>query len=298
MRAIAVIFLAVLAAGARAGDASAAPPDSISDAKKNLASIKAPLNQQDAPGALQSFEMKDVGPLPGSTRAELPAISSKETEASLDLTKKQAGTGNWLVDSMDGRSDTSRIPGDRGKDGLPGADQKGAQAEREGALSGEAQAKSGAKGTLGAVYNPLENFMDGWISAKDHDLLLPSSKGEGIAGVDMGRIHSDLLPGLEIESAGSPIGNGMGQDTLGFSESSKSAPNPYLALMELSPSPQSRSFSAPDGQGPSLPGLPEFSRGISSSGVDPRPVGGERNIIPDFAQLPDDDKYFKQMKRF
>ena len=55
---------------------------------------------------------------------------------------------------------------------------------------------------------------------------------------------------------------------------------------------------APDVSGFAPVELQDVPRGMSSSGVDSRPIDTPRSFIPDFAQPDDDDKYFKQLKKF
>jgi hypothetical protein len=141
--------------------------------------------------------------------------------------------------------------------------------------------------------------MSGWISAKDHDLLLPSSKGEGAAGLEGARGRADLLPGLDLGASSAAVESLVSpSDVDGLADSAKSGPNPYLALLEFQAAPQVRFFSAPEGPGTGFAGPPDISRGLSTSAVDRPPAEASRSFIPDFAQPPDDDKYFKQMKKF
>lgn len=304
MRLSGALLLAVMAAAARAADSPSQAGDSIATAKKDLASIKAPVGQ-DSGAALPTLDMKDVGTISGAALPELPGAPSREKEASLDPAKKNQGTGNWLVDAMDKRADGGRTTKGRDKDDLlkseadllhPG-DREATLGEKDLALAEEAREKDGPKEGTAFAYNPLDSFMGGWISAKDRDLLVPGTKGEGLSG-EAGRSHMDLLPGLDAGQGGSFVENLIGPvDSTPFADS-RSAPNPYLAPPDLGPAQTAKWFLAPEGAGPAAPGLSDFSRGMSSSGVDPRPLDSSRTFIPDFAQPADDDKYFRQLKRF
>src|ERR1700679_1944171 len=107
MRAALALLFAFTAALARAGAPPAPAADSIADARKDLASIKAPQGQGDTAVAVPLMDMKDLGPGPGGPRLEVPTLESQEKDASLDPTKKKVGTGNWLVDAMEKKSDGS-----------------------------------------------------------------------------------------------------------------------------------------------------------------------------------------------
>ncbi len=305
MRVSGALFLAVLAAAAaRAADPPPQGGDSIATAKKDLAAIKAPPGQ-DPGAALPTLDMKDIGAVPGAALPAMPGTTAEEKEAALDPSKKKQGTGNWLVDAMEKKPEGSRSSRGREKDDNPRGeadllkqeDKPGAAAEKDAQAPDDARERSGAKEEASAAYNPLDSFMSGWISAKDRDLLLAGAKGEGPAGGDSGRAHTELLPGMDTGVAGSIVDSLAGPADLSSYADSRSAPNPYLSPADLAPAPAARWFLAPEGQGPAS-GASDFSRGMSSSGVDPRPLDGSRTFIPDFAQPLDDDKYFKQMKRF
>jgi len=301
MRASGVILLGIFAAAARAGDPPPAD-DSIAAAKKDLAAIKAPAGPQDPSAALPALQMKDFGPMPGAAAPGLPTLTDQEKEDALDPSKKKRSTGNWLVDAMDKKADEQRDPKarDRDKEELLKADQdllKGD--EKDAQIAEAAREKANSKEVANSVYNPLDSFMNGWISAKDHDLLLPSSKGEGLPGAEGTKGRADLLPGLDLGASSAAVESLISpSDVEGLADSAKSGPNPYLALLEFQAAPQVRFFSAPEGLGAGMAGPLDVSRGMSTSGVDRAPTDASRSFIPDFAQPADDDKYFKQMKKF
>ena len=298
MRVSAALSLVLIAALARAGDPPAGG-DSISEAKKDLASIKGQAGPQDPGAALPTLELKDIGPVP-SAPAPLP-VADPESASSAERTKKQGGTGNWLVDAMDRNAAESRSQRDKDRgrgdrdllklDGeLKAPDAKGDLDER---LNPAERDRPSEEEHVSGAYNPLDSFMGGWISAKDHDLLLPSAKG----GPGAAREHADLIPGLGTGAAEDPVSAMLEpQEPAGFADA-KGVENPYLAAIDLSPSRPARTFLNSEDNGPPS-GLPDFSRGISTNGVSDRPFDASRSAIPDFAQPSDDDKYFKQLKRF
>ena len=154
-----------------------------------------------------------------------------------------------------------------------------------------------AKEPVEAVYNPLDAFMSGWVSARDRELLLTSSKSDGLSGSDLGKAHADPLPGLDTGQLGAAADIAVQQvDPSSFDEA-KGA-NPYVGALDLPLDLPMRSFAPPDASGFAPTEFQDAARGLSTSGVDARPIDTSRSFIPDFAQPDDDDKYFKQMKKF
>ena len=187
MRAAAALLFAFTAVIARAGDPPAPAADSIADAKKDLAEIKVPQAQLDTAATVPLVDMKDLGPGPGGPRLEMPTLLSQEKDASLDPTKKKLGTGNWLVDAMEKKSDGSAASRAKEKDEILKGDPEllrpdeklALQAERDLLPANGSTDKQAPKEAAVAVYNPLDSFMNSWVSARDHDLLVPTSKGRG-----------------------------------------------------------------------------------------------------------------------
>jgi hypothetical protein len=306
MRVSGTLLIVILAAAARGGDAPAPAGDSIADAKKDLASIKASAGQQESGAALPTLDIKDLTPGPGGGRQELPALLSPEKDPSLDPAKRKEGTGNWLVDAMDKKSDHPQGSKARERDDalkgdldlLRGDERTGARGERDAASLDDAREKAGPGEPAEPVYNPLDSFMGSWISARDHDLLLSSAKGDQLPVAGLERAHADMLPGLDLGMPGSLAENLLSPaDSAAFSDS-RATSNPYLAALDLSPAPQVKLFLTQELPVLSPFGSPEVSSGLSSLGEGLKPADNSRTFVPDFAQPPDDDKYFKQMKRF
>jgi hypothetical protein len=301
MRLLGTLLLAVLAAAARADDSSSPPADSIAAAKKDFAAIKAPANQADSAAALPSLDMKDVGPVPGSARPDLSMVPNTERDGALDPSKKKTGTGNWLVDAMDKNTSTQASRSKEKDDILKGdpdlirTDEKGVRLERDPLSLDDSRDKERTKEPAEAVYNPLDAFMSGWVSARDRDLLLTSSKGEGLPGSDLGKARADPLPGIDTGLSGADIAVQQ-VDPSSFDEARGA--NPYVGALDLPLDLPMRSLDAPDASGFAPMELQDAARGMSTSGVDARPIDTSRSFIPDFAQPDDDDKYFKQMKKF
>jgi hypothetical protein len=306
MRATAALLFALTAAVVHAGDPPAPAADSIADAKKGLAEIRAPQGQLDTPVAVPLMDMKDLGPGPGGPRIEMPTLESQEKDASLDPMKKKVGTGNWLVDAMEKKSDGSAASRAKEKDEILKGDPEllrpdeklALQAERDALQAGGSGEKQAPKEAPAAVYNPLDSFMSSWVSAKDHDLLVPTSKGDGPVAVEGGRSHADFLPGLDPGQSSSFTENLFAPSEAGAVADARSEANPYLGGLDGPAPAAAKAFALPEVPGFGPASLLDLGRGMSTSGVDPRPLDTSRSFIPDFAQVPDDDKYFKQLKRF
>jgi hypothetical protein len=299
MRLPAILLLAMAAAAARADDAPP-PADSIAAAKKDFAAIKAPVTQADGT-ALPTVDMKDLGPMPAA-RPDLAPLVSPDRDPSLDPSKKRTGTGNWLVDAMDKNTSSQASRTKEKDDILKGdpdlirADEKGVRLEKDPLALDDTREKESAKEPLESVYNPLDAFMGGWVSARDRDLLLTTAKGDAGSGADLGKAHADALPGLDAGQQGPSDLLVQQVDPSSFAEAKGS--NPYVEALDIPVDLPMKTFVSPDFTGFSPTELQEAPRGMSTSGVDARPVDTSRSFIPDFALPDDDDKYFKQMKKF
>jgi hypothetical protein len=298
MRAWVAGILLLSAAQARADDTP--PADSIAGAKKDLAAVKSLSNPTLAAPSLPTLDMKDIGPAPGA-RFEAPSLIPVP-DTTFDPTKKQdkAGTGNWLVDAMD-KSDRSQ---QRGRDGsrradtgaAKGTDRMGAPDDREapGASDerGSEADRADEKEPAQRVVNPLDAFMSGWVSARDHDLLVPKAGADGGLGSDAPAAGAETIPGLDAETPGAD-GFLQGPSAGGWQESRPEA-NPFVAAFAPQAPAALHFFSGPEEsvfEPAGLGALPAPSAG--ARGAEP-----ERSFIPDFALPTDDDKYFKQLKKF
>jgi hypothetical protein len=306
MRVSETLLALVLAAAAMGADPPAPGADSIADAKKDLATIKAAAGQEEPGSSLPTLDMKDITPGPGAGTLGVAPLLAPDKDPSLDPAKKKQGTGNWLVDAMDKSSDRKNSSKAKDKDDvlkgdldlLRGDERAGAPADKDAESLDEAREKASAREAAETAYNPLDSFMAGWVSARDHDLLLPSSKGDALAlaGADRGR--SDTLPGLDLGQGGSPADSLLTPAEGAAFGDPRADSNPYLAVLDLAPAQPMRSFQTPELAGFSPFALPETLNGVSAMGDGARPSDASRTFVPDFAQPPDDDKYFKQMKRF
>jgi hypothetical protein len=288
------ILALAIAAAARAADPAPGDADSLSAAKKDLAAIKANTVQPDAVIALPSLDARDLGPVPGAPQMPAPEPLPKETAP--DGTKKREGTGNWLVDAMDRSAQQAKAAkqGDRSRaspldDMVPRADERqlGDKSDRDGLLPDEKE------GMQESVVNPLDSFMGGWVSTRDRDLLL-NAKGEVRAG-EASRPQSEVLPGVEALAAApsddvlAAPGGPLPGDTHGS--------NPYLEALESAPVAV-HAFTLPEIAPQELYSPAAATEPESGSPQATRSLEDTKTFIPDFAQPSDDDKYFKQLKRF
>ena len=301
MRLRCALSILVAVAAARADDTPAPAPDSMSAAKKDLAAVRALSGPAEASVAgLPSVDMKAVNPGPGGGRLDAPAPLPSADDASADPSKKKdkGATGNWLVDAMERKPERERSRS--GRDALSkddeelqarGADRGSSRSELESQGGPESAERDGPKQPTGPVYNPLEAFMAGWISPRDRELLLPA-RAEG-AGEPAGARPAGPQDGALQGDFSAEGFLSLGE--LGASIEGKSEANPYLGGADLEQAPAPRMFS-----GPTAPdaGSPAGRAAPAWFGSDAGPVEAPRTFIPDFARPADDDKYFKQMKKF
>ncbi|HXQ79812.1 MAG TPA: hypothetical protein VN775_00780 [Opitutaceae bacterium] len=302
MRVPGALLLVVAIASARAGNPPASAGDSIAAAKKDLASIKAPASTMDPGPGIAGIGLREDAPVAAAGRADAAAALAEAGRPAVDPPRKNAGTGNWLVDAMERRSD--HLQSAPARDGLVRGDiDLPMEAARpngrgeNGAKPGEAGGKAASRALAESVYNPLDAFMEGWISAQDRELLLPSTRGESPPGAYQRGSRAETPSGIDLGPQGAS-GGGVLQTRGAGPADLRTAANPYIADLSLASTPPLKPFSAPELPGIAPPWPLDLSRGISPGGVDPKSLDGSKSLIPDFVQPPDDDKYFKQIKRF
>jgi hypothetical protein len=305
MRVAAAVLILAGVASVRADDPPAQGADSIAAAKKDFATIKSATLGPDSTSALPRLDMKDLGPSPGAPALDGPTPLPSDKETSLDPTKKSKGTGNWLVDAMDKEKNSERAqPSRPGDDRLkadtdPEADfgKTDSAGAKDGDTGAEARDAGKSKEPADRVYNPLDSFMGAWISAHDHDLLVPASKGETPTGTE-GAQRPEAPAGPDPMPSGSLVDMLLPAPDAASWEESKPEANPFIAPADPQAAPAVRFFSGADAAGPSPFGLTDGAPGAGASGPAAQPADAARGFLPDFAQPSDDDKYFKQMKRF
>jgi hypothetical protein len=301
MRASGILLLAI-AVAARGEDPAQPAADSIAAAKKDLAAIRAAASPAEAGPGLTGIDVRDDALGAGGARADSTAAPPAGVPSAAGPSRGTEGTGNWLVDAMERKPGQKQIPavgGDliQGELGLlKDADRPDARAEKEGEPA-EASREAESKALAESVYNPLDAFMSSWISAHDREFLLPAARSDSPLAGEQGKAREGTLPAIDLGQRGF-LAEGPSPPRDAGLPDSKAAANPYLADMDRESLAPIKPFSAPDLTGIAPLGLPDFSRGMSAPAVDPRALDPSRALTPDFAQPADDDKYFKQLRRF
>lgn len=292
MRVRGFLLLAAAVASARASDPPAPASDPISAAKRDFAAIKAQVAPQEPSSGLAAIDARDDGQAtPGAPSPPYPSLRSAP-----EAPGTRGGTGNWLVDAMEKGTDRAQAsPGgvDSARGDLELLRDTGGPESREGRDTRQPGAADSAasRAPAGDAFNPLDAFMEGWVSAQDRELLLPAKRGEGLPGGE----RAGTLPGLDFGPQGASRGGAPASRDAALADSDSRAANPYVA--DLDPAPL-KALAPPDPAGFAPLLLPDLSRGMSPPALDsglfdaPKPPG------PDFMQPAEDDKYFRQMKRF
>jgi hypothetical protein len=274
MRATLGALVLVAALPLVAADAPATDP--LAAGARDLADVKAMASPSQTQAA-------GSGAKPEAAPADLPmAHAAKATLPAVAVGRDGSGTGNWLVDAM---MDTKAEREALGLSPKSGKVDLKAVAD---AAAAKAPEEPLQKLRTEAAYNPIDAFMAGWVSARDRDLLVPA-KGAEQAKV-AGTAAEPVLPGGNDLTASL-----LAAQDSGAAADARPAGNPYLELftasqpatVHLAPVQELPDFASPAAKATQTGLIP-----------DPRPADASRSLIPDFAQPDDDDKYFKQMKRF
>jgi len=291
MRALGILLLGFGAACAKAGDPPAAPVDPIAAAKRDFASIKSPSSAVEPGAGTSGVAGKADGAAADAAAADAAPVASSPGLSMAGPPGRREGTGNWLVDAMEQKPDRPRALG--GMDDLAPGDldllKAADRPDRHEAGASQSGEKAPPGAMAGPVYNPLDAFMRGWVSPRDRELLLPARADNPLGGAP-GAARSQLFSGLDLGQPGAPAGAAQGDP--------RTSGNPYVADLYLGPVSPAKAPSLPDVPAFAPLELPDLSRGMSALGAGISPLGTARPAIPDFAQPADDDKYFKQLKRF
>lgn len=212
------------------------------------------------------------------TATAMPALPPTPAEM---VAKKKSE--NWLVDAM-----MKKPPSEpRLKENSPRSAPTGS-AENEEAGARMQQAVPEPRFSPNEV-NPLLRYMAGWMSPQDYALLKPGMSGEAAASLP-GRGDPSLASLAPDAASLGDSGSALDLSTLAQeAHAAQMAPrqNPYLQAF-AAPPPPAQSFVPP----------PVHSPAAAAADVFAPPPGPARSNIPDFAKPPEDEKYFKQLKRF
>jgi len=292
----------------------AAPGSSISGARRELDAIK----------ALRDPAQVPKGELPKLTMPELRTAAPEaipwgaKPGSKADTAGKQSA--NWLVDGVmkDGRraNDLARKAKDRG-----GRDDRGEHADRteSGARTLEATETEIAQSAnpeprdeggvqrekeVGEVANPLNRYLGEWLTPRDYAMLKPSldeaaAGGRTTVGLDP-RIAAALGPD-SLVAAMPTSGLATGESATAIDAVRQAAPreNPFLEALQPIVSPKPASIVALPAPPP--PSVASIAQPIVPSTIAPNSpplIAPPQSKIPDFAKPAQDEKYFKQLKRF
>lgn len=308
-------MLVALAATVHAADAPAPPPassarpaeDAIATAKKEFAEIKAATSSPVQQGLTVPKEGLGIDLRDHNDRIEPPAwLEQKRTADRPDKNAKKSA--NWLLDAMtekDGRlGDRTRASQDRGgrtrdddlADQLAAEPDSATQNGDKAAARGDDDTAAASQHPPGAV-NPLATYMAAWMTPKDFALLKPGMFGKetGAAGNPLAALALKAEPGrdpggLPVAIPATSVAGSLapGDANPVFSPQQ----NPFLADLPSVPSPSAPS---PLVDLAPLAGPPAAIATPPPLATPPLVDNRARN---DVLQARDDEKYFKQLKRF
>lgn len=284
------------------------PKSGIDSAKREFEAMKASRDpahrdQRTAlPGiSVPQLHVEERGPAP----AILPGKNAKQDPAA----KKSS---NWLVEAMDKEAarNGKNERGERERIFSRRSDEE----EREGgAVSRSDPALERARGDSAAeerkyddettnrkraaeAANPLTRYLEGWITPKDYAVLRPSLE-ESLGGRELAQ--SAAGPATPGGIAGTVGIGGVGSAMMGDATKTPVSPvpreNPYLEAMQTRPEfgASAPTFAvAPPNVAP--PPAPPASIAAPAPPI----VPSARSKIPEFAKPQQDERYFKQLKRF
>jgi len=292
MRAASTVWLLVATAVAFAEDRPAppagksAPPeeDAIVGAKRQFEALKAaPGGPAQAAAHMPSFATPDF--TPGAPAPHTPAARA---EAAATARKKSA---NWLVDAMAEKG--KKIPGRDGRNGTQdGDDINGAVESPSGEREPGEKARAAPRKSFEPGLNPLDHYLATWMTPQDLALLRPVMRSDPSGLPD--RMDFGLASPNAAAPGTSPAG-AVGLLLSGPAASGASAAprdNPFLQSL-TPPAQPGGTLLPPLARGPAAP--PPAS---SLMAPPPNPPPAPKSVTPGFVKPREDEKYYKQMKRF
>jgi hypothetical protein len=279
-------------------------PDPIAAGKRDIEAIEASRAGLPAPSGRVRVSLPPIAL--GEEVAPLTTpIQRARKDATLDLENSAKTSENWLLDAMglkapggdplnelhpSGRYDTATKTTSRPhrlvESGKAGAGRLTLKADSEGA-SIESSAKA---------LNPLNAFLASWMTTRDLQLLQPEVSD--LAQKRFG--DGDSMTGILFGSGPSVYHNPSITRAMSASEQISDfgapPPNPYL-LAEADTTP-AVVFPALPSSGPNTPVTSELS--LTKPFQEPTPLQPTPapSTVADQLKISDDQKYFKQLKRF
>lgn len=287
--------LAVAARTQEKGSAEGGPVasrDAIAEAKSDFDKIK----------SARDAALLPDGRLPRIAVPELsmPTAPSPTVALQNKIPSREPKPANWLVDAvekqgssrdgkgLDSRSrDRRNLANTQSEAELPEAD-RGARKLAESDESRERRDQRDTPKSKPVVFNPLTAYLGDWMTPQDYSLLKPGLGTDPETGTAAKSLAASGAPGVVL-----PTG-GITDFSFGIANApAKTFPpareNPYLQSLK-----------------PESPGAMEVKSVISPpvaimprapvTAAPPQPVPTPK--IPDFARPSEDDRYFKQLKRF
>jgi len=287
------------------GDRSDQPIDL---ARKDLQALRAPGASLEGRADLPKIDMPSMSLVPFQ-RAPLDPSKASAESGKRGL-NGEVKSGDWLLKAMEEGEPPGSPSGPRDRNGRAPA-----EAVRQPALDGEAGQAGSAEGQSAEppkpadrhVDNPLNAYMTQWISPREQGVLLPMAAGgapaDGAAasgsGAPFASNLNESMEGSGAQSLPEIAGISMSREAAGPAAAVAQPSNPYLSALEAPLGIASvQTTLPPPPSGGFLQGT-EFHLGRE---LPPAPVPGlgadPRSGIPDFARPSEDDRAFKQLKKF
>lgn len=266
----------------------ASPSQSQPDAEASLAGVK------------RDFAaIKAAREAAGNSTLDLPRLTAPELQAEarrpavLKTPAPEKKSTNWLVDAIESKSGANGVPGQNERDERSGFAREPRAEDEVGTLRKKAPTvdrKTGRTAETAVVVNPLTSFMAGWMTPQDLALLRPSMGGPTAAE----SIARGERPREFLEQSVSGIQQGKGADIFAGRER---AP---LSAMAPRTNPFLESIGLPAVAPAVRIGPPPAIAASTTNALAPPPVESvsAKSKIPEFAKPPEDEKYFRQLKRF
>lgn len=258
--------------------------DAIADAKKDFDKIKSARDAALLPGS----QLPRVG-VPELT---LPVAPPTTVAPQSKTPPRDTKSANWLVDAMAKQGSTrdrKSRGGTQGESELEEEREAHRLAESDEGRGRREQRETREPESKPVVFNPLTTFLGDWMTPQDYALLKPGLT----SGLEAGTAAKN--PVAPTAGVGFAAVGGMADISFGIPTSPTAAlpqpprENPYLQSLkpDLPAVPEMKpAFSPP------VSGLPRATGTVSPP---PPPVTPK---TPDFARPSEDDRYFKQLKRF
>jgi hypothetical protein len=263
----------------------------------------------DAINSARNPTLQQKGDVPRMTAPEMPSSGAGSGLGPAPKTQGQEKKStNWLVDAMEKdaaeRKRGTRGPAERDVDrsreseAIPGIGSQlkegpNARGETDVLDPREAERKAAAE----VAANPLNRFLGQWMTPQDYLLLKPGLAKSGLDSAGLrdssllpapSTIAGNLQPGIDATLR--PSSNPAAV----LAPSTIAKQNPYLEALNVpaavNPMPV---FAAP----PPV-AMPAPKATISLAPPAPPVIEPAKSKVPDFAKPAQDEKYFKQLKRF